>query len=312
MSRRVIIDTDPGQDDAVAILLALASPELEIVGITTVAGNVPLDLTEANARAICEAAGRPDVPVVRGAAQPLIRPLFTAEYVHGPTGLDGANLPPPTVPLHPGTAAGFIVEQARLLPAGSLTLATLGPLTNVALALREAPDIAPLIGEIVMMGGGFFEGGNTTPAAEFNIFVDPHAAAEVLGAGVPITILPLDATHQVLASAERVDRFRSMGTRCGAAIAGMLEFFDRYDSEKYGTDGAPLHDPCVIAYLLAPDLFSGRLCTVEVETESPLTLGMTVVDWWKVTDRPPNAHFIRSVEAEGFFALLVERIASLP
>lgn len=310
MSRRLIIDTDPGQDDAVAIMLALASPELEVVGLTAVAGNVPLERTEYNARAIREAAGRLDVPVIPGASQPLNRPLVTAEYVHGPTGLDGADLPPPTVPAHESNAAQFIVDQAMAVP--DLTLAALGPLTNIALALQTAPAIRGRLREIVLMGGGFSEGGNVTPAAEFNVYVDPEAADQVFSSGIPITVLPLDVTHQVLASRERVDRFRALGTRCGVAVAGMLEFFDRYDSEKYGTDGAPLHDPCVIGFLLDPTLFSGRLCNVEIETVSPLTRGMTVVDWWNVTGREPNVRFMRSVDADRLFDLMVDRIAALP
>jgi len=181
----------------------------------------------------------------------------------------------------------------------------------VAQALRNAPDIADRIAEVVMMGGGFSEGGNVTPAAEFNIYVDPTAAAEVFASGIPITMMPLDVTHQVLASEDRVERFRALGTKAGDTVAGMLGFFDRYDSEKYGTDGAPLHDPCVIAYLIEPTLFDGRLCNVEIECVSPLTLGMTVVDWWGVTDRTPNAMFMRSVDDTAFFDLLVERIGRL-
>lgn len=312
MSRKVIIDTDPGQDDAVALMVALASPELDVVGITVVAGNVPLERTGKNARAIRDAAGRSDVPVVLGASHPLERPLVTAEYVHGPTGLDGADLPAPKSPVHPGNAAQFIVEQVMAHPPEALTLATLGPLTNVAFALDQAPEIGGRIREIVMMGGGFSEGGNVTPAAEFNIYVDPQAADRVFRSGIPITVLPLDVTHQVLASSERIERFRALGSVCGLATAGMLEFFDRYDSEKYGTDGAPLHDPCVIGYLLDPTLFAGRLCNVEIEVGSELTMGMTVVDWWGVTERLTNAHFIRSVDADRLFDLLIDRVGRLP
>lgn len=309
--RSIIIDTDPGQDDAVAILLAMASPDsLEVVAVTSVAGNVPLALTTKNALMLVELGGG-GIPVAAGAAQPLDRPLVTAENVHGPTGLDGACLDDPSTSVIDESAVALIVREARDRPPQTLTLATLGPLTNVAQALRDAPDIASRIAEVVMMGGGFSEGGNVTPAAEFNIFVDPTAASEVFASGIPITMMPLDVTHQVLASGDRVDRFRTLGTKAGEAVAGMLGFFDRYDSEKYGTDGAPLHDPCVIAYLIDPTLFDGRLCNVEIETGSPLTLGMTVVDWWGVTDRPPNVMCMRSVDAEGFFDLLVERIGRL-
>jgi len=312
MTRKIIIDTDPGQDDALAILLALASPELDVLGITAVAGNVPLDLTKTNARKICELAGRPDVRVFAGADRPLMRALVTAENVHGKTGLDGPDLPEPAMPLQEQHAVDFIIETLLTQESGTVTLCPLGPLTNIAQALIRAPQIATRIREIVLMGGGFFEGGNITPTAEFNIYVDPQAAHIVLTSGVPIVMLPLDVTHKALTSARRIERFRAMGTRSGAASAELLEFFERFDEEKYGSDGGPLHDPNVIAYLLKPDLYKGRHCNVVVETASDLTLGMTVVDWWGVTDRPKNAFYIRDVNDEGFFDLLIERIARLP
>lgn len=311
-THRVIIDTDPGQDDAVAILLALASPEIEVLGITAVAGNVPLARTELNARKICELAGRSDVKVFAGAIRPLVRALVTAEAVHGRTGLDGPDLPEPTMPLEAAHAVDWMVETLMAEPSGSVTLATLGPLTNVALALVREPRIAPRVRQIVMMGGGFFEGGNTTPAAEFNIFVDPHAADIVFRSGIPITMMPLDVTHKALTTAARVDAFRALGNRSGVATAEMLEFFERFDEAKYGTDGGPLHDPTTIAWLLRPELFAGRDCNVTVETGSALTMGMTVVDWWGVTDRPKNATVMREIDAAGFFALLAERIGRLP
>ena len=309
--RRIIIDTDPGQDDAVAIMLALASPELEVVGITAVAGNVPLALTEKNARKICELAGRPDVPVHAGAIRPLMRSLVTAEHVHGRTGLDGPDLPEPTMPLQPQYAVDFIVETVMAEPEGAITLCPIGPLTNIALALIREPRIAPRIREIVLMGGGYFEQGNVTPSAEFNIYVDPHAAEVVFRSGVPIVMMPLDVTHKALTTNARIAAIRALGTRVGEATAQLLDFFDRYDEEKYGTDGGPLHDPCVIAYLLKPELFSGRLCNVEIETMSELTMGSTVVDWWGITDRPKNATVMRDIDADAFFALLTERLARL-
>lgn len=308
-ARPIIIDTDPGQDDAVAILLALASPELDLRGITAVAGNVPLALTEVNARKICELAGRPDVPVYSGASRPLMRALVTAENVHGKTGLDGPELPAPTMPLQGQHAVDFIVETLREGPA---TICALGPLTNIAEALNRAPEIADNIPQIVLMGGGCFEGGNVTPAAEFNIYVDPHAADVVFRSGRPIVVMPLDLTHQALTSRDRVARFREMGTKTGTAVAELLDFFERFDEEKYGTDGGPLHDPNVIAYLLRPELYRGRHINVEIETRSELTMGMTVADYWNVTDRAANATWMRDVDADGFFELLVERIGSLP
>ncbi len=309
--RKIIIDTDPGQDDAVAILLALASEELDVLGIVAVAGNVPLELTQANARKICELAGKPDVKVFAGAVRPLLRTLVTAEYVHGRTGLDGPVLPEPQMKLQTQHGADFIVETIMSHDSGSVTLCTLGPLTNIALALIREPRIAGRVKEIVMMGGGFFEGGNTTPAAEFNIYVDPHAADTVFRSGIPIVMMPLDVTHKALTTAERVASIRALGTRVGEATADLLEFFERFDEEKYGTDGGPLHDPCVIAYLLKPDLFKGRHCHVAVETLSELTMGMTVVDWWGVTSNRPNAMVMRDIDADGFFSLLIERLGRL-
>jgi purine nucleosidase len=310
-ARAIVIDTDPGQDDAVALLLALASPELEVRGVTAVAGNVPLPLTARNARIVCELAGRPDVPVYAGADRPLVRPLITAEYVHGRTGLDGADLPEPTMPLQAEHAADFLVRVLREGPPGTITLCPLGPLTNVALALQRAPEVAGRIREIVLMGGGFSEGGNTTPAAEFNIYVDPQAADIVFSSGVPLTMLPLDATHQALIKRRHLERLRGLGTRVGEAVAGWLEFFERYDVEKYGMEGGPLHDPCVIAYLLRPEIFGGRRCNVRIETTSELTMGMTVVDWWGMTGLAPNCTVIRRLDSEAFFDLLIERIARL-
>ena len=308
---RIIIGTDPGQDDAVAILLALASPELEVLGITTVAGNVPLALTAKNARKVCELAGRPDIPVFAGAEAPLLRPLITAEYVHGQTGLDGPDLPEPVMPLDPRHSVDFLIETLRAEPAGSITLCTLGPLTNIALAFARAPEIAGRVKRIIAMGGGAFEGGNVTPVAEFNILVDPHAAQRVFSSGAPVTLLPLDVTHKCLTRKVRVDRFRALGTRVGDATALLLVYQERFDEAKYGQDGGPLHDPTVIAWLLRPELFSGRDVNLEVETGSELTMGQTVIDWWGVTDRPRNVHVIRDVDDEGFFALLLERIARL-
>ncbi len=310
--RKIIIDTDPGQDDAVAILLALASPdELEVLGITAVAGNVPLPLTARNARIVCELAGRTDVPVYAGCDAPLSRPLVTAEHVHGKTGLDGPVLPAPTMPLAEGHAVDFIIDTLRREPAGSVTLCPLGPLTNIATAFQRAPDIVERVQQIVLMGGAYFEVGNITPAAEFNIYVDPEAAEIVTKSDVDTVIMPLDVTHKVLVTKPRNDAFRALGTPVGKAVAEMTDFFERFDREKYGSDGAPLHDPCVTAYLLQPELFAGRHINVEIETASELTLGMTVADWWRVTDRPANALFIGSVDADGFFDLLTERLARL-
>jgi len=311
MTRKIIIDTDPGQDDAVAILLALASPELEVLGITCVAGNVPLALTALNARKVCELAGRPDMRVFAGCDRPMARALVTAEYLHGKSGLDGIVLPEPEMELQEQHAVDFLIESLRESPAGTITLCLLGPLTNIATAFERAPDIKDRVAEIVLMGGAYFEVGNTTPAAEFNIHVDPQAAEIVFKSGAQIVVMPLDVTHKALTSRARIEAFRAMGTQVSHAVASWTDFFERFDMAKYGSQGAPLHDPCVIAYLLAPDLFTGRHINVEIETQSELTMGMTVADWWGVTNRAPNALFMGDIEATGFYTLLSERIARL-
>ena len=312
MTAKIIIDTDPGQDDAVAILLALASPdEITVLGITTVAGNVPLALTEKNARIICELAGRPDIAVFAGCDRPLVQPLVTAEHVHGKTGLDGIALPDPTMPLQAAHAVDFIIDTLRAEPSGSVTLCPLGPLTNIATAFTRAPDIMARVKEIVLMGGAYFEVGNITPAAEFNIYVDPEAAEIVFQSGVPLVVMPLDVTHKVLTTRPRIDAIRAIGSPVAHAVASWTDFFERFDMAKYGAEGAPLHDPCVIAYLLAPGLFTGRHINVEIETTSPLTRGMTVADWWGVTKRPKNAMFMGDVDAAGFYDLLTWRLARL-
>ncbi|MDP2086872.1 MAG: nucleoside hydrolase [Gemmobacter sp.] len=311
MPQKIIIDTDPGQDDAVAILLALASPELEVLGITCVAGNVPLARTSRNARVVCELAGRVDVPVYAGCDGPMRRSLVTAEHVHGKTGLDGADLPDPTMPLQPTHAVEFLIDTLRAEPAGTVTLVPIGPLTNIASAFERAPDIISRVQRIVLMGGAYFEVGNITPAAEFNIYVDPEAAEIVFRSGVPLVVVPLDVTHKVLTTPARIDAFRALGTPVGDAVAGWTDFFERFDMAKYGSDGAPLHDPCTIAWLLRPALFAGREINVEIETEGRFTTGMTVADWWGVSGRAANALFLGNVDADGFYALLTERLARL-
>jgi purine nucleosidase len=309
--RAIIIDTDPGQDDALAILLALASPELEVIGITAVAGNVPLALTEKNARKICELAGKPETRVHAGASRPMVRELVTAEYVHGKTGLDGPDLPEPVMALQEEGAVDFIIETLRGRASGEVTLCALGPLTNIALALIEAPDIASKIRQIVLMGGGFFEGGNVTPAAEFNIYVDPHAAATVFRSGVPIVMMPLDVTHKALTTRARVDAIRAHGTPVTDAVAALVDFFERFDEDKYGTDGGPLHDPCVIAWLLE----AGAFFRARLQCRDRDRLGTDHGhDRDRLVGRDRRAEeraVIRDIDADGFFALLTERIATL-
>jgi len=308
--RKIIIDTDPGQDDAIALLTALASPdELDIVGITTVGGNVPLGLTTKNALMMVELAQRSDVPVVAGHLGPKGRPLVTAEYVHGETGIDGADRPDPTTAAQPGFGPDFIIEQLEIHDA--ITICPLGPLTNVADVIDRRPDLIAKIDQIVLMGGGHFEGGNVTPMAEFNIYVDPIAAATVFGSGIDLVVMPLDVTHKARTSPARIAAFRDQDTEATRSAAGMLSFAERFDIERYGMEGGPLHDPCVIAYLLEPDIFVGRRCNVEIETESKLTMGTTVVDWWGATKRAKNAWVANDLDADRFFALLAERIGRL-
>jgi purine nucleosidase len=288
----------------------LSSPdELEILGITAVAGNVPLALTERNARLMCDIAGRIDIPVFAGCAKPVHGELITAEEVHGKNGVDGIEIFEPKTPLQSIHAVDFIVQVLQSAPGESITLVPTGPLTNIAMALQRQPSVAGKIRRVVLMGGAMREGGNTTPSAEFNILVDPHAAKIVFDCGRPITAMGLDVTHQVLATKERIRRIREVGNRSALATAGMLEFFSRHDSAKYGADGAPLHDPCTIAWLLEPKLFEGKDCNIAIETESPLTRGHTAVDFWRVSGRPKNATWIHGVDADGFYELLTERLA---
>lgn len=311
MAEKIIIDTDPGQDDALAILLALGSPELEILGIVAASGNVPLSLTSKNIRKVCELGRRPDISVFAGCDRPMDGPLVTAEHVHGETGMDGADLPEPTMPLQDKHGVDFIIDTLMTEPAGTVTICTLGPLTNLAQAIIRAPQIAGRIKKVVLMGGGCFEGGNITPAAEFNIYVDPSAAAVVFGCEAPVVVLPLDVTHQTLTTRARVEAIRAIGGDFAKAVVGWLDYFERFDVAKYGSEGGPLHDPNVIAYMIRPELYSGRLCNVEIETKSPLTKGMTVTDWWGVTDRRKNALFMRTVDADGFYDLLTDRLKQL-
>jgi purine nucleosidase len=309
-ARPIIIDCDPGQDDAVALLLAMSSPdELELLGITTVAGNVPLALTERNARIMCDIADRKDVPVFAGCEEPLVRAAITAEYIHGETGIDGMDVFEPVTPLQEMHAVDFIIDKLLAADTAKITLVPTGPLTNIAAAISRSPEITERIDEIVIMGGAMREGGNRTPSAEFNIMVDPHAADIVLQSGVPITMMGLDVTHQVLSTEERVARISALKNPVADATAGMLSFFHRYDTEKYASQGTPLHDPCTVAYLLWPDLFETKLCNVSVETESELTIGHTAVDFWHVTDKPRNVNWAYEVDADGFYELLTERLA---
>ncbi len=312
-ARPILIDCDPGQDDAVMLLLAMASPEeLDILGITTVAGNVPLALTQRNARLMCELAGQADLKVFAGCARPMVRDLITAEAVHGRTGVDGFDVYEPKMALQAQHGVDFLIETLMAAADESMTVVPTGPLTNIGMALVKEPRIVPKIKEIILMGGAMREGGNTSPAAEFNILVDPHAAHVVFRCGRPLTVIGLDLTHQALTTPQRSRAIGDIGNSAGAAVQRMLEFYNRHDVEKYGSEGGPLHDPCTIGYLLRPDLFEGKQVNVEIEIHSELTMGMTAVDFWRVTERPRNANWVHKIDPDGFYDLLVERLARLP
>lgn len=311
--RTIIVDTDPGQDDAIALLFALAADDrLDLLAITAVAGNVPLDLTSRNARIVRGWANRREVPVYAGCHQPIARELITAEHVHGRTGLDGVPLPEPQGELASGHAVDFLIKTLAAAPAGSVTLCSIGPLTNIATALMQAPHLKTAIEEIVMMGGAYFKRGNVTPVAEFNVYADPHAAAVIFQSGVPVTVLPLDVTYKALATPSRIERLKKLGNQAGKLIAQILASHERHDIEKFGLEGGPLHDPCVIGYVLDSSLFSGKRVNVAIETESQLTVGETVVDWNEVTGRPPNALWINEIDSDGFYSLLAETVRRLP
>jgi purine nucleosidase len=308
MRRRIIIDTDPGLDDAVAILFALAAvDELEVLGIVAVAGNLPLFETERNARRICALAGRPELPIYAGCERPLLRPLATADRIHNDPRLE-AVLPEAAMPLQAQHGVDFLIETLRSADLSTITLCALGPLTNIAMALVKAPEVVGKVCELVVMGGACFQLGNVTPAAEFNIHVDPHAAAIVIDSGIPITMIPLDITHQLITTEPRLAALQALPNRCGKAVVELLAAFERNRRAKFGERAKALHDPAVIGYLLRPDLYDGREVNVAIETDSPLTVGMTVVDWWGVTGRPVNARFLNTVDADGFYSLLAEKL----
>jgi len=276
--RSIILDTDPGQDDALALYLALASPEVALDSVVTVAGNVPQPLVTDNTLALLEIAGRSDIPVYKGADRPLIRKQYTAEYVHGETGIDGANIPPATISAQAKHGVQHIVDTCLAADPNSVTLCPVGPLTNIALAIAMHPGIVDRIREIVWMGGAFDEPGNTKGVAEFNAYVDPHAVRIVLASGAPLTIFPLDVTHKVLLTQEGIERLHEVGTPVTAACAGMATFYEAYDRERYGFSGPIMHDPCVVAYLVDPELFDGRRMRVAVDYDTGRAQGRTFED----------------------------------
>lgn len=302
----IILDCDPGHDDAIALLLALASPELDLRGVTTVHGNQTLEKTTANALRVLDLAGREDVQVAAGADRPLVRELTVAAHVHGDSGLDGPSLPPPGRGPAEGHAVDFMARRIAESPV-PVTLVPTGPLTNVALLLERTGGAN--IERIVLMGGAVAEG-NMTPAAEFNIWADPEAADRVFHAGLDVTMIGLDVTHRAVTTPALQERLRTSGT-IGAFVADLVDFFAVYHRETYGWDGAPIHDAVAVAYVLQPGLVTTVERNVEIELASDLCRGRTVVDLWNRTGRPPNAHVGVDLDSGGFFDLLVERIARL-
>ncbi|CAI8995620.1 nucleoside hydrolase [Pseudomonas sp. IT-P218] len=308
----LIIDTDPGADDVIALLFALASPqELNVRALTTVAGNVRLDKTSRNARLALEWAGCEAVPVYAGAPKPLKRTPIYAEHVHGEEGLPGVAVHGPKQGLAEGSAIDFLIDTLLAARPQSITIAMLGPQTNLALALMREPGIVRGIKEVVIMGGAHFNGGNITPVAEFNLFADPHAAEVVLKSGVNLVYLPLDVTHKILTNDARLERIAALNNKAGKLVGDILNECIGGDMARYGIPGGPVHDATVIAYLLKPALFSGRSVNVVVDSREGPTFGQTIVDWYDSLKAPNNAFWVEDGDAQGFFDLLTERLARL-
>ena len=307
--RRVLLDCDPGHDDAMAILLAAASPAIDLVAITTVAGNQTLEKTTLNARRVCSLAGITDVPIAAGCERPLERELVVAADIHGASGLDGVDWDEPTVALDERDGVDLIVESALNDADRPLTIVAVGPLTNVATALRRSPEIAAHIERISIMGGAIGLG-NHTPAAEFNLYVDPEAADEVLHAGIPVTLVPLEVTHRARATDDVLARISRLETPVARASVALMRFFAQTYSRVFGLDSPPVHDPCAVAAVIDPSLVTTRRMNVEVERHSTLNLGRSVCDVHGKTGRPPNADVAMDLEVERFWDLMVAGIAS--
>lgn len=310
--RDLIIDTDPGADDVVALLLALASPEeLNVMAITTVAGNVRIDKTSRNARLAREWAGREEVPVYAGAGRPLVRTPIYAENIHGKEGLPGVEVHEPQKGLAEGNVVQYLVETLRNAAPHSITIAMLGPQTNLALALVQAPEITQGIKEVVVMGGAHFNGGNITPVAEFNLYADPDAARVVLASGVKLTYVPLDVTHKILTSDQRLKQIEALGNHAGELVGSILNEYVKADMVHYGLPGGPVHDASVIAWLLKPELFSGRQVNLVIDSREGPGFGQTVADWYDTLGQNKNVFWVENGDAQGFFDLLTQRLGRL-
>ena len=304
MTTPIILDVDPGHDDAVAILMAAASPAVTLLAVTCVAGNAPLARTQENARTVLTVAGVRGVPVAAGLDGPLARPLITAADVHGASGLDGPRMPVPEVELDPRHAVDLMIEVV-MAATQPVTLVATGPLSNVAMALRRAPQLRERLVRIVVMGGSVAEG-NTTPSAEFNIYVDPEAAQIVFSAGVPLLMVGLDVTHKALVGEPEKAAIRALGTPVATMVADLLDFFGHHHRERYGWDAVPLHDPCCVAEVIRPGLIRGRPMHVEIETAGRLTRGRTVCDVWGVTGQAPNVEVGLDIDRAGFLEVLMD------
>ena len=309
MTRKIILDCDPGHDDAVAILIAHADPQIELLAVTTVAGNQTLPKVTLNARRVMTVAGIRDVPLAAGADRPLIREQIIAPDIHGESGLDGPAWGAPEVAVDPRHAVDLIIDT--VLSQDDVTLVPVGPLTNIALAMRREPRIVPRLREIVLMGGGY-ERGNRTPVAEFNVYADPEAADVVFRSGAPITMMGLDVTHQVKATADVVERVRAIGNPVSGLVSELLTFFASTYHAAFGFAGAPLHDPCAVAYLIRPEIFTLAHVNVAIELRGEYSYGQTVCDMYGVTGRPANANVATHVDAAAFWDLIVEALARYP
>jgi pyrimidine-specific ribonucleoside hydrolase len=305
--RPVILDCDPGHDDALAILLALARPEIDLLGITTIGGNAPVTATTRNALRVLTLAGRPDIPVGAGADRPLVRPLRIAPQVHGVSGLDGADLPDPATDPEPDGAVGLMARLLRASP-DPVTLVPTGPLTNVAVLLAAHPELSDRIERICLMGGAIGEG-NWTASAEFNIWVDPEAAARVFGSGLPITMIGIDVTHQAVVPVAKTDELATLGNHAGRVFADLFRFFAEWHAKRYGWDGSPIHDAVAVAHVATGDLVETHPYRVDVETTSELTLGRTVVDRERLNGKPPNADVGLSIDRERFVDMIFDAVA---
>ncbi len=309
MTRKLILDCDPGQDDAISLFMAFAARDrFDILGVIAVAGNTSLEKTHRNARILCELTQHTDIRVYAGCDAPLHHPLATAEEVHGREGLDGIEIYTPQMPLQTQHGVDFLIDTLLGSEDETITIVPTGPLTNLATALTRQPKIAPKIKEIVLMGGAYREGGNITPSAEFNFYVDPHAAQIVLECERPITVFGLDVTHQVLSSPDILARIKSINNKVAQAAHQILQDYSRFEIDRYGIDGGPLHDPCTMAYLLQEDLFEFKQCNLRVEADSPLARGHCVLDFWNTKPLPKNVKWAHHVNHEKFFDLLITQL----